>query len=145
MVKKAYAPVWKFKWPRSVSRRQYCSRVPLTLTYLYLWKQSVNSNFKICPIGAFMQIWIPAKAPATKVVWLESRILITYNHGQIGARVPLEVPEEPQSPHTDRHSQIKVYEVYDTRLFFSSENCSVPWISFFLVWIWITLNSGYLS
>ena len=111
MVKKAYAPVWKFKWPRSVPRRQYCSRVPLTLTHLYLWKQSVNSNFKMCPIGASMQIWIPAKAPATKVVRLKSRILIAFYHGRIGARIPLEVPEKPQSPHTHRHCQIKVYEL----------------------------------
>ena len=51
----------------------------------------------------FIKIWIPAKAPATNVVRLESRILITYYHGRIGARIQLEVPEEPQSPHT--HTQ----------------------------------------
>ena len=50
-----------------------------------------------------MQTWIPAKAPATNVVRLESRILITFYHGRIGVWIPLEVPEKPQSPHT--HTQ----------------------------------------
>ena len=59
----------------------------------------------MCPIGASMEIWIPAKAPATKVVRLESRILITYYHGQIEAFILLEVPEKPQSPHTHTHTQ----------------------------------------
>ena len=104
MVKKAYAPVWKFKWTRSVLRRQYCSRIPLTLTHLYLWRHAVNSNFKIYPIGACMQIWIPAKAPATNAVRLESRILMAFYHGRIGAWIPLQVPEKPQCPHAHTHT-----------------------------------------
>ena len=58
-----------------------------------------------------MQIGIPAKAPATKVVRLESRILITYYHGQIEAFILLEVPEKPQSPHANRRMRFKVYEL----------------------------------
>ena len=60
--------------------------------------KSINVNMRV-----FIKIWIPAKAPATKVVWLESRILLTYYHDKIGARILLEVPEKCQSPHT--HTQ----------------------------------------
>ena len=49
------------------------------------------------------------------MVRLKSRILIAFYHGRIGARIPLEVPEKPQSPHTHTHthrrSQIKEYEL----------------------------------
>jgi hypothetical protein len=41
-----------------------------------------------------------AKAPTTKAVWLESRILLTYYHGHIRARILVEVPKKSQSPHT---------------------------------------------
>ena len=54
----------------------------------------------------FIKIWIPAKAPATKVVRLESRILLTFYHDKIGARILLEVPEKCQSPHTRTHAEV---------------------------------------
>ena len=41
-----------------------------------------------------------------KVVWLESGILLTYYHDKIGARILLEVPEKPQSPHARTHAEV---------------------------------------
>ena len=40
------------------------------------------------------------------MVWLESRILLTYYHDKIGARILLEVPEKPQSPHARTHAEV---------------------------------------
>ena len=60
---------------------------------------TVNSKSINVDMRVFIKIWIPAKAPATKMEWLESRILLTYYHDKIGAWILLEVPEKPQSPH----------------------------------------------
>ena len=102
---------------RSASRCSLCSRplqqiieMTLYVTSQIKWAESqhetdarihtVNSKSINVDMRVFKKILIPAKAPATQVVWLKSRILLTYYHDKIGARILLEVPEKCQSPHT---------------------------------------------